>query len=179
MHTSPHLRRSLSGTLPICLLIALPIALWASLSLPRPAHAEPPNPAAERLLVLEVRHLRVQAEVADDPDSRARGLMFRESLPPDNGMVFVFDEPQRICMWMKNTFVPLTVAFINEEGKILNFADMRPQSLEPHCSAGPARYALEMNQGWFHNRGIPVGQQIKGLPGLPAKGLRQPLRSSP
>lgn len=113
---------------------------------------------------LQIGAFRISAEVAAEPDQRARGLMYRESLAPDSGMVFVFERPERICMWMKNTPLPLTVAFIDADGEVINLADMRPKTETPHCAMRPALYALEMEQGWFERRGIGPGKKIKGLP---------------
>ena len=105
----------------------------------------------------------IHAEVADDMGSRMQGLMYRESLATNAGMVFVFDENALHCMWMKNTLVPLSVAFIDESGAIINIADMQPKSEESHCAATPARFALEMNKGWFAQRGIKAGAKLRGL----------------
>jgi uncharacterized membrane protein (UPF0127 family) len=105
----------------------------------------------------------IRAELADSMGTRMEGLMFRKSMPQGSGMVFVFDETATHCMWMKNTLIPLSVAFIDEAGAIINIADMQPQSEQSHCAAGPARYALEMNQGWFAQRGIKAGAKLRGL----------------
>ena len=105
----------------------------------------------------------IRAEVADRDATRALGLMHRTSLPPNGGMVFVFDEDAIHCMWMKNTLIPLSVAFIDARGAIINIADMEPYSEQSHCAARPARYALEMTQGWFTQRGIRAGTQLRGL----------------
>ena len=112
---------------------------------------------------------RVHAEVADNPGARAQGLMYRESLPTNAGMVFMFDERALHCMWMKNTLVPLSVAFIDEAGVIINIADMQPKTEQSHCAAKPARYALEMNKGWFAQRGIKPGAKLRGLEKLPTR----------
>lgn len=106
----------------------------------------------------------VRAEVAISDTEREKGLMFRESLGQNEGMVFRFSSNRQACMWMKNTLLPLSVAFIDEKGSILNIEDMQPQSLTPHCSAKPARYALEMNQGWFRQKNILPGARVAGLP---------------
>ncbi len=108
----------------------------------------------------------VQAEVADSFGSRMQGLMQRTSLAPNHGMLFLFDSDDRQCMWMKNTLIPLSVAFIDAHGAIINIADMQPHSEESHCSARPARYALEMTQGWFRDRGVKPGTRIRGVPGV-------------
>lgn len=105
----------------------------------------------------------IRAQLAADDPSRMRGLMFRKSLGPNEGMLFVFDETATHCMWMKNTFVPLSVAFLDAEARVINIADMTPQSEESHCAAEPARYALEMQQGWFAARGIRPGFTIRGV----------------
>ena len=105
----------------------------------------------------------IRAEVAADFSTRAQGLMHRKSLGQNDGMLFVFEAPATHCMWMKNTFVPLSVAFLDERGAIINIADMQPHSEQSHCAAQPARYALEMNRGWFAQRGIKPGVELGGL----------------
>lgn len=105
----------------------------------------------------------IKAEVASGFGSRMQGLMFREKMAANDGMLFVFPERERQCMWMKNTLLPLSVAFIDEAGVILNVENMKPQTEDSHCSAGPARYALEMNLGWFKARNIKPGLKITGL----------------
>jgi uncharacterized protein len=107
----------------------------------------------------------IRAEVAADFGARAQGLMHRESLATNAGMLFIFDEADKHCMWMKNTLVPLSVAFMDDAGAIVNIADMEPQTERSHCAARPARYALEMNRGWFAARGIKPGSRIGGVPG--------------
>jgi uncharacterized membrane protein (UPF0127 family) len=109
----------------------------------------------------------IQAEVASTEPQREQGLMFRKQIEGNQGMVFVFGYSASQCMWMKNTLVPLSVAFMDAGGKILNIEDMRPQTLDSHCSAAPAPYALEMSLGWFAKHGIPSGTVIHGLPGAP------------
>jgi uncharacterized membrane protein (UPF0127 family) len=91
-----------------------------------------------------------------------RGLMHRQSLPPNHGMLFVFDRAEKQCFWMKNTPLPLTIAFIADDGQIVNFADMQPFSETPHCSLRPVRFALEMEQGWFARRGVLAGDVMEG-----------------
>ena len=107
----------------------------------------------------------IRAEVAADFASRSRGLMHREALAPNAGMLFIFDTPGAQCMWMKNTLLPLSVAFLDNGGEIINIADMAPHSEQAHCAARPARYALEMNRGWFAARGIKPGTRLGGIPG--------------
>ena len=110
----------------------------------------------------------IQAEVASTMGTRAQGLMQRKSMPQGAGMLFLFDEDAVHCMWMKNTLIPLSVAFIDERGRIVNIADMQPLDETTHCASRPARYALEMNQGWFKQRGIVAGTPIQGLEGFSA-----------
>lgn len=109
----------------------------------------------------------IRAEVADTPDTRRRGLMFRTRLADSSGMIFVFPDEQRISMWMKNTLIPLSVAFIDSGGRITNIEQMQPHSEQTHSSTGPAKFALEMNQGWFRERGIDSGDVVTGLERLP------------
>ncbi|MFZ4536522.1 DUF192 domain-containing protein [Propionivibrio sp.] len=106
---------------------------------------------------------RIEAEVAADQESRMRGLMQRRSMPANQGMLFVFTQSARHCMWMRNTYLPLSVAFLDEEGHILNIEDMKPQSETNHCAAAPARFALEMNLGWFSGKGLKPGLRIGGI----------------
>ena len=106
----------------------------------------------------------IKAEVAAAPAQREQGLMYREKMGPNEGMVFVFDGPAEVCMWMKNTLLPLSVAFIDNAGKIVNIEDMQPQTLESHCARRLVRYALEMNLGWFRQKNIKPGTLIEGLP---------------
>lgn len=112
--------------------------------------------------ILTIRFFQVTAEVAKSPVERARGLMGRTALPLNHGMLFIFEEPDRQCFWMRNTPLPLTIAFIDDEGRIVNFADMEPYSDEPHCSAKPVRFALEMERGWFKKRGVLTGDKVSG-----------------
>ena len=124
------------------------------------------NVAAQQLPVVELKagmHL-IRAEVADDVSTRARGLMHRKSLAPNAGMLFIFDAPAIHCMWMKNTLIPLSVAFMDAQGTIVNIADMQPHSEESHCAVRPALYALEMERGWFDKRGVKPGARLGGIP---------------
>ena len=110
---------------------------------------------------------KVVAEVATTPDERSTGLMNRFSLQPDHGMLFVFERTEPLAFWMKNTYIPLSVAFMDERGRILNIEDMAPQTETTHWSTGPARYALEMRKGWFAERGVKAGDRVDGLPPPP------------
>ena len=105
----------------------------------------------------------IQAEVADDQAKRMQGLMYRKQILDNDGMVFVFDQPDQHCMWMKNTLAPLSVAFLDVQGKILNIEQMEPLSEVSHCAKAPAKFALEMRQNWFRQKGIAEGNSIKGV----------------
>ena len=109
----------------------------------------------------------IRAEVAAEPAQRQRGLMYRRDLDTNEGMLFVFDEPSPQCFWMKNTPTALTIAFVADDGSIVNLADMAPLSEASHCSAKPVRFTLEMNQGWFAKRGIKAGFKLGGGPFKP------------
>lgn len=111
---------------------------------------------------------RIEAELAHTPEARQTGLMHRHSMPGNRGMLFVFPQDGLHCMWMRNTFIPLSVAFLDAEGRILNIEDMTPQTEDLHCAAAPARFALEMNQGWFEIRRLKPGARIRGVDALPA-----------
>ena len=119
---------------------------------------------------LTVGMFRIEAEVAATLGDRMQGLMQRRQMAANHGMVFVFTEYQRHCMWMKNTLLPLSVAFMDEQGKILNIEDMEPQTEDNHCAARPARFALEMNKGWFRQKGIAPGTTIRGVAPLAGAG---------
>jgi len=110
----------------------------------------------------------LRVEVVATQEQRANGLMFREKLAKNDGMLFIFEELGYHSMWMMNTLIPLSVAFVDSEGRILNIADMEPKTLDSHFAAGPARYAIETNKGWFAERGLKAGDKVTGLP-KPAK----------
>lgn len=112
---------------------------------------------------------RIRAELADTFAARIQGLMHRKALAPNAGMLFVFDGNDIHCMWMKNTLIPLSVAFIDEAGAIVNIADMQPHDERSHCALKPVRYALEMERGWFARRGIKPGARLRGLEPRPAR----------
>ena len=118
---------------------------------------------------LEAGVHRIDVEVAADEQTRQLGLMYRSHLPSEQGMLFVYPSSLRICMWMRNTLIPLSVAFLDEEGRILNIENMTPLSEESHCSVKPARFALEMNQGWFVGHGVKAGDRIKDVKTLSTK----------
>lgn len=106
---------------------------------------------------------RIEAEVAANDQNRQVGLMNRRNMPAQHGMLFVFTHEFSHCMWMRNTFIPLSVAFIDGDGTIINIEDMQPQTETNHCARRPARFALEMNQGWFAQRGIKPGMKLSGI----------------
>lgn len=107
---------------------------------------------------------QIDAQVAQSADQRATGLMYRKQMPQHEGMLFAFEQPGVQCFWMKNTVLPLTAAFIADDGEIVNLADMKPQTTDSHCSTRPVRFVLEMNQGWFAKRGIKAGTKLGGDP---------------
>lgn len=106
---------------------------------------------------------RIDAEIAADQPNRMQGLMNRRSMAANQGMLFVFPRADRHCMWMRNTLLPLAVAFLDEQGQIINIEEMQPQTENNHCAAAPARFALEMNRGWFASKGLKAGQRIAGV----------------
>ena len=106
----------------------------------------------------------INAELASTPQQREIGLMFRTAMPANDGMLFAFEQPAQQCFWMRNTLIPLSVAFIGDDGSVVNIDDMKPQTLDSHCSAKPVRFVLEMNEGWFAKRGIKAGSRLRGGP---------------
>ena len=104
----------------------------------------------------------IDAQVAATPAQRSIGLMWRREMPANEGMLFVFEQPGVQCFWMKNTLLPLTAAFVADDGSVVNLADMKPQSTDSHCSLRPVRFVLEMHQGWFAKRGIGAGFKLTG-----------------
>lgn len=106
----------------------------------------------------------IDTQVAATPEQREIGLMFRPQMPQGEGMLFVFERPGEQCFWMKNTLLPLTAAFVADDGTIVNLEDMKPQTTDSHCSKKPVRFVLEMNQGWFAKKGIKAGAKLGGEP---------------
>lgn len=125
------------------------------------ANAEMPH------LDLTAGMYRIDAEVAADQQNRMVGLMNRRNMPANQGMLFVFPQDNTHCMWMRNTLIPLSVAFIDHDGVIINIEDMQPQTENNHCARRPARFALEMNLGWFAQRGFAAGNKLIGLDKAP------------
>ena len=126
------------------------------------SHAQDaPQLDLERVKLTSGMH-RIDAQVAATPEQRQTGLMHRKNMPQHEGMIFVFDQPAKQCFWMKNTLIPLSAAFLSDDGTIVNIEDMKPLVLDGHCSAQPVRYVLEMNKGWFAKKGIKAGSKLQG-----------------
>lgn len=148
---------SLSKFLIIC---ASSVWLMGAASLPTPlltAHLSNKLPYQS---TLRINNHKIYTEVVDNNKTRARGLMFRQSLPQEAGMLFVFQDEQPRCFWMKNTSIPLSIAYINSQGEILDIFDLQPHDETSVCSTQPAMFALEVNQGWFNQKGITIGDKI-------------------
>jgi uncharacterized protein len=141
----------------IHLLLAISLALFAFISLAQSPQMQLPR------TTLSIGMFQIDTQVAETPDQRQVGLMFRAAMPQSEGMLFIFEAPTKQCFWMKNTVLPLTAAFVADDGTIVNLADMQPQTTQTHCSAKPVRYVLEMNQGWFVKKGIKAGAKLKGV----------------
>jgi hypothetical protein len=141
--------------------LAAAVLAWTALLFGLPARAELP------VINLNAGIHLIRAEVAYTFETRARGLMYRESLGPNQGMLFVFTSLERHCMWMKNTPLPLSVAFIDETGEVVSISEMAPHTENSHCAARPARFALEMSKGWFAGKGIRAGAKLQGLDRAP------------
>jgi uncharacterized membrane protein (UPF0127 family) len=126
-----------------------------------PSHAQDaPQTNLPRTKITAGMYL-IDAQVASTQDQRATGLMFRKEMPQSEGMLFIFEQPSQQCFWMKNTLLPLTAAFVEDDGTIINLADMKPQTTNSHCSERPVRFVLEMNQGWFTKKGIKAGFKLQ------------------
>jgi len=131
-----------------------------------PARAQLPETPQTDLprVALTAGMYRIDAQLASTPPSREIGLMFRREMPQQEGMLFAFSVPAVQCFWMKNTLLPLTAAFVADDGTIVNLVDMQPQTTNSHCSTKPVRFVLEMNQGWFAHRGFKAGTRLGGEP---------------
>jgi len=112
---------------------------------------------------LQAGMFQIDTQVAQTPDQRSIGLMYRSDMPQHEGMLFVFEQPSVQCFWMKNTLLPLTAAFVADDGTIVNLADMKPQTTDSHCSTKPVRFVLEMHQGWFAKKGLKAGSRLSGV----------------
>lgn len=139
------------------------LTLWLAATLwPAMAHAQAQPQDLPRIPLTAGMH-NIRAQLAITPEQHQVGLMFRKEMPANEGMLFVFDRPSPQCFWMRNTLLPLSIAFVRDDGSITNLADMKPQTDDSHCSSEPVRFVLEMNQGWFAKRGIQAGSRIGGL----------------
>lgn len=137
-------------------------AFWACIALPAmPAYAQ--QTQKFRSTTLSAGMYVIKAEIAANQAERQQGLMFRKKMASNEGMLFDFEAPAGVCMWMKNTLIPLSVAFIDSNGEIVNIEDMQPQTTDSHCAKKAVRYALEMNQGWFKQKNIKPGSIISGI----------------
>ncbi len=138
------------------------LAAWFLAAAPAAAQ-DGPQPRLQTIPLTLGMHV-IQAELAITPMQQQTGMMFRRTMGTNEGMLFVNDEPGLRCFWMRNTLLPLSIAFIADDGTIVNIAEMQPQSDESHCSIKPVRYALEMNAGWFAKRGFKPGAKLRGAP---------------
>ena len=125
--------------------------------------AQQPQMQLPRTKLSAGMHL-LDVQLAQTPQERQIGLMFRKDMPQHEGMLFVFEQPATQCFWMRNTLIPLPAAFVADDGTIVNLADMKPQTDDSHCSVKPVRFVLEMNQGWFAKRNIQAGYKLGGAP---------------
>jgi uncharacterized membrane protein (UPF0127 family) len=142
-------------------MIALALAVSSQWSLAQAPHGQPQQLPT---ITLKAGMHNIRAQVAATFEQRQTGLMFRREMPTHEGMLFVFEEPSQQCFWMRNTLIPLTIAFLADDGTIVNLADMQPLSEQSHCSKSAVRYALEMNLGWFAKRGVKPGYRLVGPP---------------
>ncbi len=112
---------------------------------------------------LQAGMYQIDTQVAQTPEQRSIGLMYRSDMPQHEGMLFVFEQAATQCFWMKNTLLPLTAAFVADDGTVVNLADMKPQTTDSHCSEKPVRFVLEMHQGWFAKKGFKAGTRLSGV----------------
>lgn len=152
---------------PISTVLLLAFAGTFAQAQPAAAAASQPQLDLQRA-TLQAGRQKISVQLARTPQQRQTGLMHRRSMPQQEGMLFVFDQPGVQCFWMKNTLLPLTAAFVDDDGTIVNLADMQPQTETSHCSARPVRYVLEMNQGWFKRHGVKAGTRLKWLQTAPS-----------
>jgi len=138
------------------------LALWA-LTSPAVSAQQGPQPRLDTVQLTVGMHV-IKAELAVTPTQQAVGMMMRTEMGANDGMLFVNSDSSRRCFWMRNTLLPLSIAFISEDGSIVNIAEMQPRSDDSHCSTHPVRYALEMNKGWFTKRGLQAGSKLRGGP---------------
>ena len=143
-----------------------PVVLAAALAA-APAFGQDKLSPKLRTIPVKIGAHALRVEVADNDESRSRGLMYRQAMGRNDGMLFIFADLGYHSMWMQNTYIPLSVAFVDEDGKILNILDMEPKTQDTHTAAGPARYAIETNKGWFAEKKIKPGDKVTGLPKAP------------
>jgi uncharacterized membrane protein (UPF0127 family) len=136
--------------------------LLSALGLQTTVQAQAPQMNLQRTQLSAGMHL-LDVQLALTPEQRQIGLMWRKEMPQHEGMLFVFEQPASQCFWMRNTLLPLTAAFVDDDGTIVNLADMKPQNDDTHCSLKPVRFVLEMNQGWFAKRSIKAGYKLGGM----------------
>jgi uncharacterized protein len=146
------------------LAIAGMLTLWAATGGSARAEAAVGQPQKLPTIQLSAGMHLIKAEVAQTPQEQATGLMWRTEMGANDGMLFIFPKAGVQCFWMKNTLIPLSIAFLDDQGEIVNIDDMKPRSEASHCSAKPVRHVLEMNAGWFQKRGLKSGSKIKGAP---------------
>jgi len=148
------LGKTCKGLIPLLAVAALLAPGWTSAQ-------ETPQMNLQRVKLSAGMHV-IDAQVALTPEQRQIGLMLRKDMPQHEGMIFVFEQASQQCFWMKNTLLPLTAAFVADDGTIVNLADMKPETTDSHCSSRPVRYVLEMNKGWFAKKGIKPGSKLTG-----------------
>jgi uncharacterized protein len=153
-HCSVNVDKACKGLHSLLVIAALLTPGWT-------AAQQVPQTNLQRVKLTAGMHV-IDAQVALTPEQRQIGLMQRKDMPQHEGMVFVFEQASQQCFWMKNTLLPLTAAFVADDGTIVNMADMKPETTDPHCSTKPVRYVLEMNKGWFSRKGIKPGSKLAG-----------------
>jgi uncharacterized membrane protein (UPF0127 family) len=146
--------KAFNRLVPVLAVVALLYPAWGGAQ-------EAPQLNLQRVKLSAGMHL-IDAQVASTPEQRQIGLMLRKEMPAQEGMIFVFEQAGQQCFWMKNTLLPLTAAFVADDGTIVNLADMKPETTNSHCSTQPVRYVLEMNKGWFEKKGIKAGSKLGG-----------------
>jgi uncharacterized protein len=159
MFAMPRLKHTL-------LLLTALCPLWLVLAQPAAAQNTPEAQQPQQLPTTTLRagmHL-IKAEVAQTQREQMIGLMWRKSMGANDGMLFIFPQTTKQCFWMKNTLIPLSIAFIADDGRVVNVDEMQPQTTQSHCSSESVRYVLEMNKGWFAKKGIPAGARLTGGP---------------
>jgi hypothetical protein len=125
----------------------------------------PHSPPKEKLYTIIIKGVRLNVEIARTPEEKARGLMFRKSLPQDQGMLFIYEDSDIRGFYMKNTYIPLSLAYIDENRQVFQLVDMEPLDEESHLSTKPAQFVLEVNRGWFEKNNVKVGDIVKNIPG--------------